>query len=285
MKGMMAVAVFAAFTSLACAGAQRIRAEPTFWSEKQTRVGIGLAAVPPAAPHRVGAEGLLDMAINKGMAGDLEKHLASLTPSAFVPVLDQMERRLKKAGMAPKKIAEPINLGALPERANKADGYFERDVSALAARYDVDALLIVEVVQWGTLRNYYGFIPLGDPKALFGVSGRLVGRDGRMRWYDWIEGEDALLPVSGEWDQPPAFANVTRSIQSVERKAAAFLEGSLFGAVVAPLPPEAPPPAPPPAPVAASLPSTAAPAPTAAAVPAAPAPAPAPTATLAAPSP
>jgi hypothetical protein len=202
-------AILFALGAIGCAGVQKIPVDQSLWSQKQTKIGVAIAALPEPAAHRVGAQGLLDLAINAGMASDLEKHLKTLEPSAFAPVLQQFEGRLRSAGFATKRIAAPVDVSKLPDAKTKDAQHFGRDIGALAAAEGVDAVLLVSLVRWGTLRSYYGFMPLGDPKALFQVVGRLISRDGRLRWQDLEPEPDSTTAVDGEWDQAPGFPNVT----------------------------------------------------------------------------
>jgi hypothetical protein len=47
-------------------------------------------------------------------------------------------------------------------------------------------------------------------------------------WRAIPEREQTLLPVAGEWDQPPDFRNVTASIQQSVSSAQAFLLKDFF---------------------------------------------------------
>lgn len=219
------------FVAYGCAGVQKIPVDQSLWAQKQTKIGVALVAPPVATAYRVGGQGLLDLAINSAMASDLEKHLQSLQPTTFTPVLEKFEGRLKQAGFVTKHIAAPVNVKKLPERKSTDAIHFDRDISAIAAAEGVDAILLVELEAWGTIRSYYGFVPLGDPKAFIRVTGRLIAKDGRLRWQEQMPAPDAELAVSGEWDQAPTFPNVTRAIEGAERRAAAFLERSFFGGV------------------------------------------------------
>ncbi len=199
--------------------------DPTMWQNKQMRIGVAMTAPSPAASLKLGSQGLLDMAINEAMASDLDKHLATLRPVQVALVAAQFEERLRQIGFPTVHIDQPIDAAKLPERAETEPGFYDRSVEEIAARQGVDAILLISVSRWGTMRSYYGFIPTSDPTASFFVTGQLIRRDGRLLWDDRVTKVGA---IEGEWDQAPDFPNITRALDAAQKDALASLNSDFF---------------------------------------------------------
>ncbi len=111
---------------------------------------------------------------------------------------------------------------------------YERDVRALAQREDLDVLLLVSVRRFGTIRPYYGFIPLGAPKGFFEVVGQMVDlKTNQLLWQTVIKEADAQVAVAEPWDQPPEFPNVDAAILQAIENGKAFLLKEFFAAPAA----------------------------------------------------
>lgn len=208
---------------------------PTLWQHKQMKIGVATARAPQASATKAGSQGLLDVAVNEAMASDLGTHLASLQPTRVPLMATQINARLRALGFQTVRIDEPIDTATLPERDPQVPGFYDRRIEALASRHGVDAILILSVRQWGTIRSYYGFIPLSDPSASFVATGQLIARDGRLLW-DEMAAQTGTTG-SGEWDQAPDFPNLTHAIREAEDDVMTTLGRNFFETT--PQPPKA----------------------------------------------
>jgi hypothetical protein len=220
----------AAFLLSAC-GPSTMALKPEFWQTKERTIGVAIVPAPVAGAHRAGSEGLLDMAINKIAMGSLESHLQALKSDAFNQVVDKFVARLTERGIPAKKLDKPLLLDKFPQFNREESGdVFERDLRSLAASEKIDALVILSISQWGTVRNYYGFIPLGSPKGYCVGTGRLINlTSNALEWITWVPAELAAVDVDGEWDKPPDFPNVDTAIKKAVENAKVFLENDFFG--------------------------------------------------------
>lgn len=219
----------------ACTPWERTPVDPALWQHKQMRIGIATAKTPPAMAVKVGAMGLLDLAINAAMASDLETHLGSLQPTRVPLMANLIETRLQAIGFSTVRIAGQIDPTTLPSRDPTAPGFYDRNVESIATSQGVDAILLLSVRQWGTSRSYYGFIPTDAPRATFVASGQLIARDGRLLWDEM--GVASGTTGNDEWDQAPDFPNLTHALDEAEDDAMTWLKRSFFD--TAPEPPKA----------------------------------------------
>jgi hypothetical protein len=206
--------------------------ESSFWDRKGVRVGVALATLPDAHAHRVGGEMLLDMAINKAMAAKLDTRMRQVAPKMIGGVTDKFVQRLNEKGFKAKKISEQIPLDAFPKFTGQASGnarMFGKDLRGLAQKHNIDMLLLVTVNRYGTLRNYYGFIPLGNPRALFDVRGQMIDlANNQLLWQTQLSDDQATMAVEGEWSQPPEYPNLVASLEQAMNKSMGHLETQFF---------------------------------------------------------
>jgi formylglycine-generating enzyme required for sulfatase activity len=224
-------ALGAAVLATGCAPT-RIGLRSDFWQERQIRVGVALAARPVAGTHKVGSQGLLDMAINAGMAADLNAHLQTLDVSDFEKIRDRFATELSNRGMNVVVLTGAVDPDKYPPRAEEApkiENAYVRDLTALRTEQKLDAILLLQVRRYGTIRSYYGFIPLGAPSGFFEAKGQLIDlRTGAMLWQAQMTEQQATVPAMGEWDQPPAYPNLTAAIRVAISNGSQFLWNAFF---------------------------------------------------------
>jgi len=187
-----------------------------FWQNKSVTVGVAIAKLPQAQAVKSGSQGLLDIAINNANADDLEKALNKVDISGINQMSGKITAYLKQKGYQVKQIAEPIDVTKLADIDKQNDEgkgifYTKKDFAALKASLGVDKLVLISVNVVGTIRSYYGFIPLGDPSGYAALSGSVINlANNQMEWNQFVTQTVAHDP--GEWDKPPQFASLTKAM-------------------------------------------------------------------------
>jgi hypothetical protein len=216
---------------LAGACASSIPLNSSFWNRKGETVTVGLATLPDAHAHRVGSEMLLDLAINKAMAEKLDSKMRQVAPTLLGTVSDDFVKQLHERGFVATKAGDPLAVDSF-EKFKGPSGesrYFDRDIRPLAKTLGADMLLLITVRRYGTLRNYYGFIPLGAPKALFDVRGQMIDlKTNQLLWEKSTSDDEATVAVNGEWSEPPDYPNLVTALQAAVPKSMDHLERRFF---------------------------------------------------------
>jgi hypothetical protein len=237
--------VAAALLAAACAPT-RMTVKPEVWQDRQARIGVALTPRPEAGAHKVGAQGLLDMAINAGMAADLKAHLQTVDVSEFEQIRDRFASELGKRGMNVVVLPGYFDPNKYPERAEdapKVENAFGRDLSAVRTEQKLDAVVLLQIRRYGTIRSYYGFIPLGAPSAFFEAKGQMVDlRTGALAWQTQMTAQQATVVGTGDWDQPPSYPNLTAALRVAVANGSEFLWKEFFFPDAAPVFAKAPPP-------------------------------------------
>jgi hypothetical protein len=233
------LALGAAVLMSACAPG-RVVVKPEFFQDRQVHVGVALTPYPEGGAHKAGAQGLLDMAINSAMASDLQKHLAAVDIAEFDQLRDRFVQELGKRGMnavALPGYLDPFKYPERPADAPQLDVAYDRDLRALGAEQKVDIVVLLQVSRFGTIRSYYGFIPLGAPQGLFQVRGQMVDvRNGQVLWHTMMAEQAATVPATGDWDQPPNYPNLTAALRAAIANGNKFLMDDFFVPVAAAAP-------------------------------------------------
>jgi hypothetical protein len=211
-------------------GPSRVALKPTFWNETQHTIGVTTVVAPKLGAHRAGSEGLLDMAINSAMSGTLEGHLQSMDASKFNVVADHYVEKLKERGLNARRLPEEVVPATMaPFKAESSGEFAAVDLRPLGTKEGIDKLILLSIQQCGTVRSYYGFIPLGAPKGMCISQGELIDlKTNQVEWRAFPEPGKNTVEVVGEWDEPPDFKNVTVAVEQAMLQAQEFLLQEFF---------------------------------------------------------
>lgn len=207
---------------------QPLKVDQAFWSKPGQRIGLALTVPAKANASRVGAQGLLDQAINSAMAGSLEEHLATVNITALHNIVYAVSDSLKKRGQTP-VVLGLITPGALQPFKTEGNSkeYSSKDLRPAGKDRQLDAILLVEVTAVGTIRSYYGFIPTSAPSGYVAADSQMV--DARSNKLIWRALNAQQQAVAGEWDAPPAYASVDQAIATAIAAMPALISADLMG--------------------------------------------------------
>lgn len=187
-----------------------------FWDNKNKVIGVVVGDMPSPSAHKGGNQGLLDIVINNSNADDLELHLNTLDVSRISDIAIKMTRYLKGKGLKVKHISKNLDLKSLndfeAENNESSQTYYSNlDYRLLKTKYGVDKLVVINIVRIGTIRNYYGFVPLGDPSGLSHLGGYVVNLDNNQ--LEWKQSVVQQSPNNtDDWDSPPKFDGLTKAM-------------------------------------------------------------------------
>ena len=203
-----------------------IQLDASFWQDRQPVIGVAAEALPETGMVMLGQQGLLDVAINKGNAAPIIDQMKKLDVKRAAAISDNLAKGLSGRGFKVNNLST-IDVKAFPELkpAANAEQYAPRDFSSLKSK-GIDRLLLVSVVNVGTARNYYGFIPTSPPRAMFTVKGMMIDlKDNKLLWYNTHQ---ATMAVADPWDQAPDYPNLSEAVMKNLSEGAVTFERSFF---------------------------------------------------------
>jgi hypothetical protein len=211
-----------------CAVNQAVPVKEDFWTQSDRTIGIVIAKLPEAKAHKVGQQGLLDMAINEGMAEQISNYLKKVDLSVYGKASSEFAKRLTARGFKVTEINKTIDVAALADfnADDKSRPYAKKDFRSLKNELGVDRLVVLTVLAAGTQRSYYGFIPTSAPIAMLNAQGEIV--DLNTNEVLWRQTTMNTVGIDDPWDQPPNYPNVEVAVQKVLVAARKSMFDSLF---------------------------------------------------------
>ena len=226
ISSMMIAALIALLSGCSTVQYKPIAANESFWQDRKPVIGIVADKMPQADAEMWGNQGLLDIAINRGVAATMITQLQTLNLDRAATIHKNMADALERRGFKVVRF-DPIDSETVPEFKIEKDPeqYSWKDYRSYASK-GIDQLLVVRVVKVGTTRTYYGFIPTGPPRATFAATGKLIDlKTNKLIWYDSVQ-PTAVVPEP--WDQEPNFPNVSAAVMKNMAEGSAALERSMF---------------------------------------------------------
>lgn len=192
----------------------------SFWQNHQQKVvAVKNKKIKPSM-YQQGQEGLLDMVVNSAVTDKFRTHLREMDLNWYSSLRGDFVHELNKRHIKAKS-GGTIDIADLPRFHGDTKTHDRKDFTVLAKRMPGDKLLVVKLDQLGAVRHYYGFIPLGAPKAVCALEGEMV--DMKDNSVLWRHRSNVILAVEGDWDQPPAYPNFDRALKRAVRQASTEL--------------------------------------------------------------
>lgn len=207
-----AILTFMGFLS-GCASEPNIPMQDQFWQAKQDKIAIAKTKTITPALYKTGNQGLLDLAINSAMTHKLDNKISESDVSWYEKLPHQFALKLQKRNKVADEVATVINDDA-------------KNYRSFVSRVGANELLVIDLENFGAIRNYYAFIPTGAPKAFCQLTGKLI--DTTTNKILWRHRATSTEEVNGPWDQPPYYPNVTKAIRVAANNAQEELLDSFF---------------------------------------------------------
>jgi hypothetical protein len=190
-----------------CASPQLpIALEDTLWSERDKIIGVAVVELPKPTVQLTGNQGLLDVAINTGLAAGLRNKVETWELAGMETVPQQLADELSARGYKA-KVLPPLKLSEFKESGAKL-GYAKRDFTPLRQQH-VDKLILITLNVAGTQRSYYSIVPTSDPLTQVGGLTQIIDlTDNRLAFYQPFS---AVRAADGEWDEGPDYPNLTNA--------------------------------------------------------------------------
>jgi len=211
-----------------CAVIQKpIPASQALFTDHESTVAVVMTKMPEPDARMTGAQGILDIAINRSMAKPIVERLQKQDFSTVAGLPKQMTEGLEARHMKAVLVQEPLDVASMSQfTEGSGEGIARLDYRPLAKKYDAQRVLVLSPVWLGTTRAYHGFLPLGAPSGYVAIIGRLVDlKTNKLLWYQPIEGNEF---AAGEWDEAPDYPNLMKAVSSSADYAANRLRASFF---------------------------------------------------------
>jgi len=227
---LRSVAVAVASWSLASC-ASRIPVSQNFWQHRNAKVAVAVStATNQGYFYKEGNQGLLDIAINSAVTNGPNKALKNVKPDSFRQIKGQFAAELKKRGINAVEVKDDLKIKDFPKLQGGAPGDPGKDYSRVLDAYQADYLVVLNLNGYGSIRQYYGFLPLNSPSGYANATGFMVKRgESKPLWYTGIGLQNrSMAPVRGPWDQGPEFKNLIEATHQAISNSRTNLAGDFF---------------------------------------------------------
>lgn len=196
-----------------CATAPNVTLSQNFWQNHKLKQKVVVATdeIPVAGLYQTGSEGLLDYVMNDVVTSNFQTYLKHYPVQSLSKIKWMFLKKLQARHMNAKVYGRAIDTSKLVNYSGSAAKFATKNYTPLVAKIGPHKLLMVSVTSVGAERSYYGFIPLGAPKAICDLEGRLINlQNNRILWRYRVS---VVLPIPGKWDQPPNYPMFTKTLQ------------------------------------------------------------------------
>lgn len=173
------------------------------------RIGVAMTALPKQDIRLPGADCLLCIAAASIANSSLINHTKTLSYEDLPTLKNRLADLLRKKGADVTVIEGNLNLESLRDFSTKEPNFARKDFSPLRQKYNIDRLLVIDIVAIGFIRTYSAYIPTSDPKALLEGTGYMVNLKNNA--YDWYQPISVTRSTDQNWDEPPKFPGLTNA--------------------------------------------------------------------------
>jgi hypothetical protein len=172
------------------------------------RIGVVMTAIPKVDTDFPGAHCLLCYGVAMGMHSALTAHVRTLPLEDLPELADKAGALIKSKGAVAVLLKEPLKLSDLPDFSDAPVNHAKKDFRSFREKHKVDSLFVIQVDSLGVWRNYSGYVPVAEPKAVFnGVVYMVNTTTNALTLYEPI----ALAKAGAKWDQAPKFPDLTNA--------------------------------------------------------------------------
>jgi len=179
------------------------------------RIGVVMTAMPKPDTQFPGAGCLLCLAAATAGNTSLTTYTQALPTDDLASLKNEVADLIRKKGGNVKVIAEELKIDTLPDATATGTNVARKDHTPLKKRFDVDKLLVINIVMVGFERSYSAYVPTSEPKGMLIGQGYLVNLNNNT--YEWHERVRIIRSADGKWDEPPKYPGLTNAyFQAVE---------------------------------------------------------------------
>lgn len=191
--------------------------------QPQDELLVSMATIPAHDTSFPGADCLLCLATASMVNQTLTAHVKTLSAEDLGALKPLLAEAMRKKGFHVKVDQGVLDLSKLPKPKDTVKDGAKEDFTALATRENVRGVLVIQFVEVGVSRPYQSYIPVGSPYVKIKAIGRLVDRSSnQLKWYQEFE---ISRQVSGVWDEPPNYPNLTNAhYEAIELAKEAILQ-------------------------------------------------------------
>lgn len=209
---------------------QPVALSPDAMGSQAGRIGVAMTPMPKQDTQVSGADCLLCLMVAISANSALTTHAKTLSYEDLPTLKNQVADLVRKKGAVVTVIDDDLDVSSLPDFQTQGPNLARKDFSSLQKKYQIDRLVVINIIAIGFTRSYSAYIPTSDPKGLLRGLGYMV--DLKSNTYSWYQPVAVTKSSDGPWDEPPRFPGLTNAyFQALEMGKDSFLKPFAEGAV------------------------------------------------------
>lgn len=192
-----------------------VQMAPDAFDTKAGRIGVVMTPLPKPDTQFPGAGCLLCLAAANAAHTTLTGYTQTLSTAELGTLKKEVADLIRKKGGNVTVINEDLVLDQLPDASAKGANLALKDHTVLKKRYDVDKLVVLNILLLGVERPYSAYVPTSEPKGVLVGRGYLINLSNNT--FEWHQNVRIVRAADGKWDEPPNFPGLTNAyFQAVE---------------------------------------------------------------------
>lgn len=208
------LAISAILFLVGCGGRQDMEIHNTVFDKPSSIVITQMDGLENPGFYKEGQQGVVDFLISSAVTKQVTENIKKINVDE---IIDQhFVKPFESAFMAKSfkivKASEKLKKEALVKHEGDQDKCAEFNFKNLQTTYNTEYALVLEPKLFGTMRRYYGFIPLGSPKGYADFKVYLVRLEDNavLGHYN----AESKIEVKGRWDNPPHYEELVKATKT-----------------------------------------------------------------------
>lgn len=202
------------FLLVGCGGRQDMEIHNTVFDKPSSIVIAQMDGFENPGFYKEGQQGVLDFLISSAVTEEVTENIKKINVNEIIEqhYFKPFESAFLTKSFKVVKACEKLKKNALVKHDGDQGKCAEFNFKNLKTSYNTDYALVLEPKLFGTMRKYYGFIPLGSPKGYADFKVYLVRLEDNavLGYYN----AEAKIEVKGDWDTPPHYAELVKSVKT-----------------------------------------------------------------------
>ena len=209
MKQLTAVFVF--LFLVGCAGRQDMEISKDVLNKPSSIVIAQIEGLETRGFYKEGGQGIVDVLISEAMTSSVTEGLKKIESTEIVEehYFKPFEIAFLNKSFTVNKLSEKLKRDSLCKYEGDHEKCATLDFRLLKDKHNAEFALVLDPKLFGTIRNYYGFIPTGAPKGYADLTVYLVRLEDNtiLGHYN----ANVRVDIKGDWDTPPDYTELVKA--------------------------------------------------------------------------
>lgn len=199
---------------IGCAGRKDMELSKDIFNKPSSIVITQVEGLENPGFYKEGEQGMVDFLISSAITDSVAEGLKKINTTEIIEehYFKPFEIAFLNKSFTVNKLSEKLKREALCKYEGDHEKCASLDFRSLKSKHNAEFALVLDPKLFGTIRKYYGFIPIGAPKGHADLTVYLVRLEDNavMGHYN----ASVRTEVQGDWDTPPDYAALVKATKT-----------------------------------------------------------------------